>query len=125
MKLVYIFLGGGLGSIFRYLLSTLNYSKFPLGTQMANCLSCLIVGIIGTLFLEKTINNPETKAFILIGFCGGFSTFSTFSNELLAFLKNEEWLNFLLYFSTTMILGVASILLGAYLTKNIFLKFMS
>ena len=88
-----VFIGGGLGSLARFGVGKLTAmfwtSSFPMGTLLANVLSCVILGIVA----YKIPNlNSFNKSLILIGFCGGFSTFSTFSNETLMLMKQNEWL---------------------------------
>ena len=89
-----IFLGGGLGSVSRYGVSKLVMiiwkGQFPLGTLLANLLSCIVMGLAINYFSDK-INSQELKAFILIGFCGGFSTFSTFSKETLDLMQSGNY----------------------------------
>lgn len=79
-----IFLGGGLGSLARYGVgkTALHYyadGKFPLGTLIANTLACIILGITLYVFKDRLLENEWVRYFVIIGFCGGFSTFSTFS----------------------------------------------
>ena len=103
-QLLLIFVGGGLGSLARFSISKFiqeNIHKtFPFGTLGVNVLASIVLGIFVGMVEVKTLTNPNYKALIAIGFCGGFSTFSTFSNDTLQLIQNnrisEAFLNILL-----------------------------
>ncbi len=89
-----IFIGGGLGSIARYLVGksvmAWSGSVFPWGTLAANALSCVILGIVVALLAR--LERPDWMIpLLIIGFCGGFSTFSTFSFETLQLVQEGKW----------------------------------
>ena len=93
-QLLLIFIGGGLGSLVRFAFSKFiqeNIDKtFPFGTLGVNVLASLILGILVGMFETKTLINSNYRTFIAIGFCGGFSTFSTFSNDTLQLIQNNR-----------------------------------
>ena len=93
MGVVWVFLGGGLGSVARYGLSRwLNpeAGTLPAGTLLANVLACAIVGFaMGWVALRGPMQE-NARLLLLTGFCGGFSTFSTFSGESLALFQSGK-----------------------------------
>ena len=88
-SLLYIFIGGGTGSVLRYLLTIAiqrqTGTAFPWGTFAVNFLGCILIGVFYTLTSRIHITN-ELRLLLTIGLCGGFTTFSTFSNESLQLL---------------------------------------
>jgi fluoride exporter len=96
VQLILIALGGAIGSVCRYGLSTVVQRStspfFPYGTFTVNVVGCLVFGIIMGAARERFVLGPPERAFLLIGILGGFTTFSTFSYETFALLQDGEFL---------------------------------
>ena len=118
---LFVFLGGGLGSGLRYLVTiTMNqYSKvLPFGTFTVNMLGCLLIGLIlGYAQKENTLTSNQTLL-LATGFCGGFTTFSAFAKENLEIIKNGELFNFSFYTVGSVLRGILAIFIGFYLTNR-------
>lgn len=124
MKLYLIIgLGGFLGSVARYALSQTMYSyslwQFPWGTFLCNVIGCLFIGIIYSLAERFAVLTSEWRLFLTVGFCGGFTTFSTFANEGFSFIRNGQWLSLSIYASLSVAVGIAMVALGYFLVKNV------
>tara|TARA_B100001758_G_scaffold124267_1_gene106942 strand:- start:1026 stop:1400 length:375 start_codon:yes stop_codon:yes gene_type:complete len=115
-----VFLGGGLGSGIRYLITIFmsQYSKvLPFGTFTVNMVGCLLIGLIlGYAQKENTLNSNQTLL-LATGFCGGFTTFSAFANENLELIKNGELLYFFIYIAGSIFFSLISIFIGFYIVK--------
>lgn len=122
MSWLLVFVGGGLGSVARYavgaFLNTADLSKgqFPWPTLVANTLACLLLGA-GIALLSRSVFERHHGLLLMTGFCGGFSTFSTFSAELLGLYEAGHLAAALAYLSCSLLIGVGAIALGAYLLR--------
>ena len=112
-KVLLVFVGGGIGSILRYLIAKAGafYEAFPYGTLIANALSCIILGMAVAWI---TLKNPGERLglFLITGLCGGFSTYSTFTNETLQLFRKGDHMLALINIFGTLLLCVACILIG-------------
>lgn len=119
-QLLLIFLGGGLGSVLRYLISkSLNFesSFIPYGTFTVNITGSLLLGLILGIVAKSEISNSNSVLLLTLGFCGGFTTFSSFAFENQAFLRAGDYLNFFFYTFGSIILGILAVFLGLFLSK--------
>jgi CrcB protein len=113
--------GGFLGSISRFLASRFFQnsfpSVFPFGTFLVNIIGCLIIGLIYGISEKSTFISVEWRMFLAVGFCGGFTTFSTFANENLALLRDGNFFYFFIYTGLSVFLGITATFLGVLITK--------
>lgn len=116
INLLLVGIGGAAGSILRYLCHRyLNYS-FPYGTLFVNIFGCLLIGILWGLF---THHIDERKRLLLVtGFCGGFTTFSTFAYEGVDMMLQKRWFIFSIYTGISVIAGLLATYLGYKLTST-------
>ncbi|MBZ9779037.1 fluoride efflux transporter CrcB [Psychroflexus sp. CAK8W] len=118
-----VFLGGGLGSLVRYWVSLIfKYqvdTKLDIyGTLTVNVLGSLIIGLLMGWFLKSETPNPNLQLLLIVGFCGGFTTFSTFSSENMSLLKNNLYTEFLLYGLGSLLLGILAVFIGILVIKK-------
>ena len=120
LNVLWIALGGALGSVLRYAVSIafpLMDNGFPKATLTSNILASFIVGVVSSLIILKFPNTPWLKYFVLIGFCGGFSTFSSFTLELFNLNASSNYGTAVLYTCLSIILGVSAVFLGFWSVK--------
>lgn len=114
---VSIFIGGGLGSLCRYGIGRMIPAEgFPLGTLTANFLACLILGFLMGIEARKGFSN-NYSLLLITGFCGGFSTFSTFSGETFKLLEQSQYGTALSYILSSVVICLLSIALGYFLSR--------
>jgi CrcB protein len=113
--------GGFIGSVSRFLASRFmqNHfpSAFPFGTLFVNITGCFLVGLFYGMSERSALFSSGWKMFLTVGFCGGFTTFSTFANENLAMLRDGDFFHFMLYTGLSVFLGIGATLLGVVMTK--------
>ena len=125
-ELIYVFIGGGLGSLVRFLLSKLvnafHNSNFPFGTFTINIIACFALGFIIGLADHKQLLSPASRLFWAVGFCGGFSTFSAFSSESLTLIQQGHNSTMLLYILLTVVVCLTATFGGLFIAQRISLN---
>ena len=119
-QLFFVFIGGGFGSVLRYIVGRyLNNpaSSFPLGTFAANILGSLLIGIIIGLAAKNNTLTENQTLLLATGFCGGFTTFSSFAYENHLFLKNGDFMSFATYTLASFVIGFAAVFFGMWMVK--------
>ncbi len=121
LKFIAIFFGGGLGAYMRYLTGLLcskTCVHFPLGTLCVNITGSFIMGFGFLLFLEKVNVPNELKLFLTVGFCGGLTTFSTFSLDIWNMFFEGEFLKAALYILLSIALSLGALFAGVTVAKQ-------
>ena len=116
---LFVFLGGGFGSVCRYYISiwltAKSASSIPWGTFLSNILACVILGVAVARYAKGDGNSNELWMYLVaVGFCGGFSTFSTFSKENFELLNNGQYGTLAIYVIVSLIVGVLGFIAGHY-----------
>lgn len=120
-QLLLIGAGGFIGSVARFLISRLNtridWLSIPIGTLTVNVLGSLLIGFLIGISEKSPVLTVEWRMFLMVGLCGGFTTFSSFTGENLVLLKNGQILPLLLYTALSVFLGFVAVYLGYISTK--------
>ena len=117
-------MGGFIGSVLRYLASGavqqwLQNATFPFGTLAVNTLGCLVIGFLSQLADARGVFTPETRALVFVGVLGGFTTFSTFSNESINLFRDGENVYALINIGIQVVLGLGAVVLGRIAASTI------
>jgi CrcB protein len=120
-QLLFVGLGGFLGSIARYLVSKLNlywhFLSIPMGTLTVNVLGSLVIGFIVGISQKSELISSNMRLFLMVGVCGGFTTFSSFTNENMMLIQNGQLATALLYTGSSILLGFSAVYLGYFITN--------
>ena len=116
-------IGGFIGSLARYIvavaMSGIISSTFPWATLIVNVAGCFLIGVIFAVSDRGGLLSPEWRIFLTTGFCGGFTTFSTFSYESLRLLQDGEYFYVAVYVLASVVVGLSATLLGIYLIRSL------
>lgn len=119
----YVALGGAVGSAARYLLTVLIQSRagagFPVATLLINVTGSILLGFLMRYSLESVTASPEVRLLLTTGFCGGYTTFSTFSYETARLMEDGEWHRGALYVAASVVLSIAGTLVGFALARGL------
>jgi CrcB protein len=121
--LVFVALGGALGAMSRYgmaiAMSRFTVGHFPLGTMAVNLIGSFFIGIVYVLIVEKMVLHPDWRSVIIVGFLGAFTTFSSFSLEVVTLLQNGQLLTAAGYIAASVVLCALVAWVGIMLTRLI------
>ena len=90
---------------------------FPFGTFCVNILGCFLIGLFYGLFARYSSNSSDWCLLLTTGFCGGFTTFSTFCNESMTMVQNGNWGTMVIYIGGSVLLGILAVLLGHFAVR--------
>lgn len=113
--------GGFVGTCLRYLTGRLchlwSLGGFPLGTFVVNVVGCFVIGALLGLAEQKNLLSPSMNVMLVTGFCGGFTTFSSFADDIFLLMQQRHWGIFILYTGLSLVLGIIMVWLGRAVVK--------
>ena len=122
-SLLIVGIGGFIGTVARFVIARyfqLNVSSvFPWSTFIINIAGCLLIGLIYGISEKGNFLSSDIRLFLTVGICGGFTTFSTFSNDAFMLVQEQEWFRFALYTSLSVFLGLVAVFFGRFIIKLI------
>lgn len=119
--IILVGLGGGIGSILRYLTSLFVakyfHADFPWGTLFVNVMGSLLIGLLLGFILREQFSHPDLKFFLVVGFCGGYTTFSAFSAESINLLQTGNFSSAFLYIAASVAISLFAVWAGLAVMK--------
>jgi fluoride exporter len=123
-QLLLIALGGAGGALCRYglvnLINQFNHGKFPMGTLTVNVIGSFLIGVVYVLIAERLSLHPDWRSILMVGFLGAFTTFSTFSLEVITLLENGQLVTALTYITSSLLVCLLVAWLAIVLTRIVF-----
>ena len=122
MKILLVAIGSGLGGVLRYLVPCWIWAAkgSPWATLTVNVVGSLLIGLLSGLLARHGGSSAESiRCFAVVGFCGGFTTFSTFSNETFRMLENNQWLSAAGYVGLSVAAGLVAVFVGYLISKGV------
>jgi fluoride exporter len=124
LEIILVLLAGAVGTGCRYGLSSLVYSRierptFPYANLVINVSGSFAIGLLAELFDGRALVSPTTRAALLTGFLGGYTTFSSFSYETFSLIRDGEWLRATLNSVGSVLLGLVAVWLGVRLAQSL------
>ncbi len=119
-QLLLVFIGGGLGSSLRYLITKYSndyFQSFIIGTFIVNVIGCLLIGLVLGLSFRNTLLTHSQALFLSTGFCGGFTTFSAFASENHSLIRSGDLFQLSIYTIASIAIGIAAVAVGFWLSR--------
>lgn len=121
MTILYIALGGGIGAVLRYLVTSqathMLGTSFPYGTAIVNVTGSCLMGVLIGYFAKTLPHSMEMRSFLAVGVLGGFTTFSAFSLDAVNMIERGQVMQAVIYIGTSVILSIAALFVGLYLMR--------